>query len=76
MTGKKTQTGGRNSRNKEKKWTNLRKARLSAFFWQSLATTSLGHSNPNETYRLRCVDTRPGAQPTETELVIRLDSVG
>ncbi len=35
------------------------------------ATTSLGQSEPNQTYFLRCVDTRPGAQPTETEQVIR-----
>jgi hypothetical protein len=67
MTGKKTQTGGRNSQNKEESGTNLRKARLSAFYWKSLAKTNLGQSNPNQTYNLRCADTRPGAQPTETE---------
>jgi hypothetical protein len=45
----------------------LRKARLSACFWPRSTTTSLGQSYPNQTYRLRCVDTQPGAQPTETE---------
>ncbi len=47
-------TGGRNSRNKEESGTNLRKARLSACFWQSLETTSLGQSNPDQSYLLRC----------------------
>jgi hypothetical protein len=58
--GRKSQTGGRNSRNKEESGTTLTKARLSSCFCESLATTSLGQSKPNQSYPLRCIDTRPG----------------
>ena len=54
MTGKKTQTGGGNSRSKHESWSNIWKARLSKCFWQSLATTSLRQSSPIQTYILRC----------------------
>jgi hypothetical protein len=70
--GRKSQTGGRKSRNKEDSGTNLRKARLSSCYCESLATTGLRQSKPNQNYPLNSIDTRQGAHPTETEKVIRV----